>query len=505
MSRTLLALDPRDVGGVDTKATFARALVERCIVADRVEALLEILEASRRDLDPRVRDVESLLGRSDARSGQTVGPFMLARKIGEGDLGVVFSAERVGNALEEVEEGGAIFVKVLHPEAARDRRVLQRFLTTSRILAEVKHPGLPTLLEAGESDGGRAFVAYSAFEGQSLAQRLARTGPSPHQRAAPHSARHPRASRRAARRAQDARRPAARERAHRAGGRHRRDERAADGRPRRRDRSAPPASSAPGRLAQAWPSDRQARHGPRHGRDARPRADPRAPLRPARGRLRIRRDDVRARLRQAGLPRKRRPRAFARDAGQGAGAAEQQGAARLGPQRRRCVRALAAVEGPGPPPPRRRGAARGPRLARSFDLALGAPPVGRPRGAGGAHRPARLVADRHGGRHCARSGGGARARGDRDRRSVPLRGQVARGDRRRRPRGEKGALLPGCPHLRPRGFGQGCSRGSLPLDPRHRPQRRRRRERARRDLQAPRQVRGGPRALAGPQPGRRSR
>jgi tetratricopeptide (TPR) repeat protein len=177
MSRALLALDPQDVGGVDTKATFARALAERCLASDRVEALLEVLEASHHDVDPRVRDIESMLGRSDAKPGQTVGPFMLARKIGEGDLGVVFTAERMGNALEEVEEGGAIFVKVLHPEAARDRRVLQRFLSATRILAEVKHTGLPHLLAATEGEDGRAFVAYSAFEGQSLAQRLARTGP----------------------------------------------------------------------------------------------------------------------------------------------------------------------------------------------------------------------------------------------------------------------------------------------------------------------------------------
>jgi len=178
MSRALLALDPADVGGTETRATFARALAERCVASDRTIALLDILEATRRDLDPRVREVESQLGRADAKPGQSVGSFMLARKIGEGDVGVVFSAERVGNALEEAEEGGAIFVKVLHADAARDRRILQRFLTANRLLGEVKHAGLPRLLDAAELEGGTAFVAYSAFDGQSLAQRLSRTGPS---------------------------------------------------------------------------------------------------------------------------------------------------------------------------------------------------------------------------------------------------------------------------------------------------------------------------------------
>jgi tetratricopeptide (TPR) repeat protein len=177
MSKALLALEPVDVGGVDTKATFARALAERCVSADRIEALLDVLEASRRDLDPRVRELGSLIGRAEAKPGQSVGAFMLARKIGEGDLGTVFAAERVGGALDELDEGGALFVKVLHAEATRDGRALQRFLTANRLLADVKHAGLSRLVEAGESDAG-AFIAYASFDGQSLAQRLSRTGPS---------------------------------------------------------------------------------------------------------------------------------------------------------------------------------------------------------------------------------------------------------------------------------------------------------------------------------------
>ncbi len=178
MSRTLLALDPEEVGGATAKATFARALAERCLSADRVEALVDVLVSSRRELDPRVREVGTLLSRSDAKPGQSVGAFMLAKKVGEGDVGVVFSAERVGNALTELEEASAIFVKVIHAEAARDRRALHRFLTNTRLLAQVRHAGLPRLLEAGETPEGSGYVAYEAFDGQSLAQRLSRTGPS---------------------------------------------------------------------------------------------------------------------------------------------------------------------------------------------------------------------------------------------------------------------------------------------------------------------------------------
>jgi tetratricopeptide (TPR) repeat protein/tRNA A-37 threonylcarbamoyl transferase component Bud32 len=169
MSQRLLGLDPADVGGATAKATFARALTEKCIDRDRLEALVDVILVSRHEVDPRVRDVAGLLGTRDVAPGTTIGPFTVQRKIGESEVAVVYLTQR---------DGAAFVVKVLRRDAARDRAAVQRFLTANRLVSTLEHEGLPRSIEARELEGGVDYVAYEHVEAQPLAQRLARTGPS---------------------------------------------------------------------------------------------------------------------------------------------------------------------------------------------------------------------------------------------------------------------------------------------------------------------------------------
>jgi serine/threonine protein kinase/lipopolysaccharide biosynthesis regulator YciM len=168
MSQRLLGLDPQDVGGATAKATFARALTERCLDDDRVEALIDVILVSRREVDPRVRDVATLRAGSEIPAGQPIGPFTVQEKIGEGELAFVYLAER---------DHRPYVVKVLRRDASRDRRAVARFLTASRLVAGVAHEGLPRGIEARELPDGTSYVAYEYFEAQPLSQRFARTGP----------------------------------------------------------------------------------------------------------------------------------------------------------------------------------------------------------------------------------------------------------------------------------------------------------------------------------------
>ncbi len=169
MSQRLLGLDPQEVGGASAKASFARALTERCMDDDRVEALVDVILVSRREVDPRVRDVATLLSGSEIPAGQTIGPFTVQEKIGEGELAFVYLTER---------DYRPYVVKVLRRDASRDRRAVARFLTANRLVAGVAHEGLPRGIEAGELADGTAYVAYEYFDAQPLSQRFARSGPS---------------------------------------------------------------------------------------------------------------------------------------------------------------------------------------------------------------------------------------------------------------------------------------------------------------------------------------
>jgi tetratricopeptide (TPR) repeat protein/tRNA A-37 threonylcarbamoyl transferase component Bud32 len=169
MSKRLLGLDPEDVGGASAKASFARALAERCHDDDRIEALVDVILVSRREVDPRVRDVASLTLGAEIAPGKLVGPFTVQRKLGEGEVAIVYLAQRGDKSF---------VVKVLRRDASRDRRAVARFLTATRLVAGVNHDGLPQGIEARELPDGTDYVAYEFVESQPLSARFARTGPS---------------------------------------------------------------------------------------------------------------------------------------------------------------------------------------------------------------------------------------------------------------------------------------------------------------------------------------
>jgi len=168
MSQRLLGLEPDDVGGATAKASFAKALTERCLDGDRIDALVDVVLVSRQGVDPRLRDLAGLFGKEELAPGKALGDFVVQKKLGDSELSVVYAARRG-------DEERAL--KVLRREACRDRRAVQRFLTANRLVAGVDHPGLPRSIDAGETDG-MYWVSYVHIDAQPLSARFARTGPS---------------------------------------------------------------------------------------------------------------------------------------------------------------------------------------------------------------------------------------------------------------------------------------------------------------------------------------
>jgi serine/threonine protein kinase len=103
--------------------------------------------------------------------GQQLGPYLIQRRLGQGGMGIVFRALHDG-------DGRTVALKVLRDELAADDGFRQRLAHEARAAAEVDHPNLAPVLEAGEADG-RLYLAVRYVDGRSLAERLAAGGPLP--------------------------------------------------------------------------------------------------------------------------------------------------------------------------------------------------------------------------------------------------------------------------------------------------------------------------------------
>ena len=87
-----------------------------------------------------------------------------------GGLGIVFRANR--------STGGVAALKVLRRELSGDETFRRRFEREGRIAAQLDHPHLVEVVDAGEARGLH-YLASRFVEGETLADRLERDGPLP--------------------------------------------------------------------------------------------------------------------------------------------------------------------------------------------------------------------------------------------------------------------------------------------------------------------------------------
>jgi serine/threonine protein kinase len=102
--------------------------------------------------------------------GHRLGPYRIEARLGQGGMGVVFRARHA--------DGRVVALKVLRDELTADGAYKRRLAREARAAAEVDHPNLAQVLEAGEADG-RVYLAVRYVDGRSLAERLRAEGPLP--------------------------------------------------------------------------------------------------------------------------------------------------------------------------------------------------------------------------------------------------------------------------------------------------------------------------------------
>jgi serine/threonine protein kinase len=97
--------------------------------------------------------------------GERVGSYRVVRAIGSGGMGMVMEAVH-----ERIRSRAAI--KILHTQYSQNPELRERFLTEALATNLVQHPGIVSVFEHGQTDGGDAYIIMEYLEGQSLRGRI---------------------------------------------------------------------------------------------------------------------------------------------------------------------------------------------------------------------------------------------------------------------------------------------------------------------------------------------
>jgi hypothetical protein len=103
--------------------------------------------------------------------GTSFGDYVVDAVIGRGGMSVVYRAR-------ELHPDRVVALKLLDPDLAQDENFRKRFLRESDLAANIGHPNIVPIFDAGEADG-QLFIAMPLIEGSDLGMLLRREGPLP--------------------------------------------------------------------------------------------------------------------------------------------------------------------------------------------------------------------------------------------------------------------------------------------------------------------------------------
>jgi eukaryotic-like serine/threonine-protein kinase len=99
---------------------------------------------------------------------QLSGRYRLDAQVGAGGMSTVYRA--FDSNLER-----QVAIKLLHREIAADSDQLERFRREARAVAQLSHPHIVGVIDAGE-DEGRPYIVFEYVEGETLKERIRRMG-----------------------------------------------------------------------------------------------------------------------------------------------------------------------------------------------------------------------------------------------------------------------------------------------------------------------------------------
>src|SRR5690349_9508152 len=99
------------------------------------------------------------------------GRYRISDKLGSGGMSTVYCA--FDETLER-----EVALKILHSDISSDPAALERFRRESRTVAQLSHPHVVMVIDAGE-DNGHPYIVFEHVSGETLKARIRREGPLP--------------------------------------------------------------------------------------------------------------------------------------------------------------------------------------------------------------------------------------------------------------------------------------------------------------------------------------
>lgn len=98
------------------------------------------------------------------RIGERVGAYVIVKPLGRGGMGAVYLAERADGQFEK-----QVAIKILKRGTDTDE-VLRRFAVERQILAQLDHPNITRLLDAGTTDDGLPYFVMGYVDGVTISE-----------------------------------------------------------------------------------------------------------------------------------------------------------------------------------------------------------------------------------------------------------------------------------------------------------------------------------------------